>query len=369
MIRTYLIPLLAIAGMIFAIYSVVKSSAPQAPALPVVDPPTAPYTAFVAGSGLIEASTQNISVGTPIGGTVVKLGAIVGEHVKAGDLLFKIDSRDLEAQLLVREAALGSAVKNVTMLESMPRVEEIPPAEARVEAARMNLEDAKTQLELFEKINDPRARSEDELSRRRFAMSTAKARLAEAEADLLLLRAGTWKPELEVARADAERARAEVEQIKTEIERRMIKSPVDGKVLQVNVRLGEFAQAGALTTPLVLVGGVDPLHVRVDVDENDAWRVTKGAKAIAYLRGNKDISTELSFVRAEPYVIPKRSLTGEATERVDTRVLQLIYAFEPKNLPVYVGQQMDVYIEARPMNTSSEAASSHSRAADKPGES
>lgn len=355
MIRTYLIPLLAIAGMAFAVYTVVKSSAPQAPALPVVEPPTAPFNAFVAGSGIIEAATQNIAVGTPVGGTVTDVRVTVGDSVKAGEVLFQIDSRDLQAQLAVRQAQLATAEQNLVLLRSSPRPEEIPPAEARVSAARMLREDAQNQFDLFEKISDPRARSEDELSRRRFALATSEARLAEAQAALTLLKAGTWAPQLAVAEAEVAKARADVRAIEIESERRLIRMPVDGKVLQVNIRRGEFAPAGVMSTPLMLVGQVDPLHVRVDVDENDAWRVTKGARATAFLRGNKDIKTDLKFVRAEPYVIPKRSLTGEATERVDTRVLQLIYSFDPAALPVYVGQQMDVYIESLPVGAASES--------------
>ena len=67
---------------------------------------------------------------------------------------------------------------------------------------------------------------------------------------------------------------------------------------------------------------------------------------MGYLRGNRSIQTPLTFLRFEPYVVPKQSLTGSATERVDTRVLQAIYRFERKNLPIFVGQQMDVFIEA-----------------------
>ncbi|HLL87781.1 MAG TPA: hypothetical protein VK324_00605, partial [Tepidisphaeraceae bacterium] len=119
----------------------------------------------------------------------------------------------------------------------------------------------------------------------------------------------------------------------------------DGRVLQVKVRAGEFAPAGVMQTPLMLVGGVDRMHVRVDVDENDAWRVRPAAKAKAFVRGNPSLATDLQFVRIEPYVVPKRSLTGESTERVDTRVLQVVYGFDPGSLPVYVGQQMDVFVE------------------------
>ncbi len=62
-------------------------------------------------------------------------------------------------------------------------------------------------------------------------------------------------------------------------------------------------------------------------------------------------NTPLQYVRTEPYIVPKRSLTGDTTERVDTRVLQLLYGFDRNELPVYVGQQMDVFIEAPPLET------------------
>ena len=99
----------------------------------------------------------------------------------------------------------------------------------------------------------------------------------------------------------------------------------------------------------MLIGNAQTLHLRVDVDENDAWRIERGAKASASVKGNPNLKTDLSFVRIEPYIIPKRSLTGESTERVDTRVLQVVFSFNRSTLPVYVGQQMDVAIEAPPM--------------------
>ena len=67
--------------------------------------------------------------------------------------------------------------------------------------------------------------------------------------------------------------------------------------------------------------------------------------AVAYVRGDTKQKFPLEFVHFEPYVVPKKSLTGDSTERVDTRVLQAIYQISDANAPVYVGQQMDVYIE------------------------
>jgi len=73
-------------------------------------------------------------------------------------------------------------------------------------------------------------------------------------------------------------------------------------------------------------------------------------RAVPYLRGNRDIGCDLKFYRIEPYVIPKKSLTRDSTERVDTRVLQVLYTFEVGDKPIYVGQQMVVFIKTPQKN-------------------
>jgi hypothetical protein len=90
------------------------------------------------------------------------------------------------------------------------------------------------------------------------------------------------------------------------------------------------------------------VHIRVDVDEHDIPRFQKGATAVASPRGHPQAAYPLRYERVEPFVVPKKSLTGDNTERVDTRVLQVIYVLETKDRPVYVGQQMDVFIDAAP---------------------
>src|SRR5207302_2058459 len=71
------------------------------------------------------------------------------------------------------------------------------------------------------------------------------------------------------------------------------------------------------------------------------------ARAVATLKGRPQVRFPLEFVKVEPYVIPKKSLTGDNSERVDTRVLQVIYALpDDRKIHLYVGQQMDVYLQA-----------------------
>lgn len=349
MIRTYVLPLLAVCGLVFAIHSVVTASKPTPVALPVAEPAQAPFPSFIAGSGLIEARTQNVAVGTPLPGIVTAVVVHVGSTVQAGEPLFRLDDRDVQAELAVRRTAWQTAQAQLERLMHWPRAEDFPPAEARVKEAEAALADAKTQLAMAESVADRRAISQEEISRRRFTVQGADARLAAARAQLSLLKAGTWKQDVQVARAEVAAAQAQVQVAETTLARLTIRAPMDGEILQVNIRPGEFAQTGNLPTPLMLLGNLSRLHVRVDVDENDAWRFQRQATAVAFVRGNQELQTPLRFERVEPYIVPKRSLTGDSTERVDTRVLQILYSFERGTMPVYVGQQMDVFIETPPL--------------------
>jgi multidrug efflux pump subunit AcrA (membrane-fusion protein) len=187
--------------------------------------------------------------------------------------------------------------------------------------------------------------------------SEAQAQIMEAKAEVKSMqdqyniiasvrdyRAISSQEKLEKANA-LEIAKAKLESANVSLELHNVRSPIDGVILSGNVRAGEFAQSGSLSEPLIRMGNISPMHLRVDIDENDVWRFTSKLKAIAYVRGNNDIQADLDFVRVEPYVRPKKSLTGDSAERVDTRVLQVIYKFDPKNQAIYNGQQMDVYIE------------------------
>jgi multidrug resistance efflux pump len=346
MIRKIVLPLLAVLGVVFAVFTVRAGSKPIPVSQPVAEPVRSPFPTYVAGSGLIEAASENIAVGTNVAGVVNKVFVKVGDRLKAGDPLFQIDDREVRAQLAVREAALLSAKAELERVLNQPRPEEIPVAEAKVAEAQASLENAKVVLAKWQRVENPNAVSPVELREAKLKVQIADAQVKQAQADLALLKAGAWAPDKDISRARVASAEAQVEAAKTDLERLTVRASVDGTVLQVKTRPGEFAQAGPMQEPLMLLGKTDVLHIRVDVDENEASRIRAGADAIAYVRGNSSIKTLLKFVRIEPYIVPKRSLTGDTTERVDTRVLQVLYSFDPEGLPVYVGQQMDVYINA-----------------------
>ena len=351
------LPILAFVGLIFAVRAVISANQPVEPAAPIASPAVAPFASYVAGAGIVESANENIAIGAPVAGLVAKVFVEPGDKIKPGDPLFTIDDRTLQATKLTQESSLALATAKLARLKELPRPEDIPPVEARVREAEGSLAEAQNELARREKISDARAISDQELTQRRYAVQVASANAQEARAQLALLKAGSWGPDIAIAESEVAVATAQLQGTVIEIDRLTVRSPIEGEVLQIKVRAGEYAPAAALQTPLMLVGAVDTLQLRVDIDENDAWRIKAGAAAKASLRGNSAIATGLTFVRFEPYIIPKRSLTGESTERVDTRVLQILFQFPRAAIPVYVGQLMDVFIEAPTVTTLTGATS------------
>ncbi|MES2200187.1 MAG: secretion protein HlyD [Chlamydiota bacterium] len=306
MFRKWLLPLLALIGAIIAVY-VVFWSQKQVPSPPILYPaPTSPYSSAVYGAGMIEASTENIAIGTPFILPIVDIFVLEGNEVKIGDPLLQLDTRSFVAQ---KETAA-----------------------CQVQAAVVTYENAKIQFSFYERLKDKRAVSEKDYETAYYNMKEAEEQVKVAKATL-----------------------AEVEM---NIERATIRAPVDGQILQVNAHIGEIYLQSSynitqgyvnLSTSLILMGTVTPLQMRIDIDEEDAWRYKIGSKATAFIRGNASINFPMQFVRVEPYILPKVSFTGNNIERIDTRVLQVLYHFKKGNLPVYPGQLLDVYLETPPL--------------------
>ncbi len=287
------LPAFALALFGFAIVTTL-SQPERTQAKPALAAPSTPFASTVAGVGVIEPRNEAIAIGTHLPGIVSGVHVHAGDAVRAGDLLFTVDDRAVRAELAF--------------------------AAAQVESAEVALADARDQSERAQKSYEQKATSDAEATRRRFAVEAARTRLAETRARVAVLR--------------------------TDLARLAVTSPIAGRVWRVNVRAGEYAQAGPLASPLVVLGDDSRLHVRVEIDQTDAHRVRPNAKARASLRGDAERTFALEFVRFEPLVQPKRALTGDGTERVDTRVLEVIYALVQDAPHPFVGQQMDVFIEA-----------------------
>ncbi len=352
MLIRYGLPALSALMLTFAVYQMTRAQQKPPPVVPAVEPAKSPYGTQLAGAGIVEPETQNIAVGSHLPGVVEAVLATVGQTVKAGEPLFKLDDRQARADLGVREAAVTNAEAMLDKLVQMPRPEELPPLEAKLAEADAGYREQLALLERYKNLAATNSVSGDEILRRQSAFEAAKAQVAKAKADLDLMTAGSWKFDRKVAEVAVLQAKSQLAQTRVQLDLHAMKAPRAGgagapanyNVLQVNVRPGEYVGLSP-GQALVVLGVVGKMHVRVDIDENDIPRFSTGLVGVAKPRGNPKEQFPLTFVRVEPYVIPKRSLTGGNSERVDTRVLQVIYAIDTANKPLYVGQQMDVFLD------------------------
>ncbi|MGB3808102.1 MAG: efflux RND transporter periplasmic adaptor subunit [Erythrobacter sp.] len=312
-----ILPVLAVIGIIVAGLYIFTDIPDRGTAQPQQQPPRPQGeladSARVAASGLVEPSSEIIDIGSALSGLVTDLRVQPGDRVERGQPLFTVDDRAVRSQLGEAEAQIGEA-------------------RAAIAEAQAQRETAREQLQLYRNLSDPAAVSRSEIVRVEGDVEAASSRLASARA------------RLELAQARAQTAR-------TELGRLTVRAPITGEILAVNIRPGEYVstQGGGNSEPFIQMGETNPLHVRVDVDENEAIRVEQGVPARVSPRGGAEIQVEAAFVRAEPLVVPKRQLTNTAAERVDVRVLQLIYAL-PNTAAAEVfrvGQQVDAFIPAR----------------------
>jgi HlyD family secretion protein len=288
------LPILALCGILLTAVGVCLNAPDASPANQVERPAESGYQATIAGAGIIEPRSRNIQVGSHLPGIVAKVFVEAGDTVREGESLFALDDRSYRAEREVRRAA--------------------------EQLAQAQLAEATTLLKMAESIQGVGVISRENREKRRHAFEISRARVTQAKAFLAA--------------------------IDSDIERLTVTAPINGTVLQIDAEVGEAVSADAGSHPIMILGDVEEFFVRVDIDENDVWRFSPGTGATGHLKGRSTLSVPLRFVRTEPLIIPKRSLTGSTTERVDTRVLQVLYAFKPGDLRAYVGQQMDVFVNA-----------------------
>jgi multidrug resistance efflux pump len=343
------IPLVAAIFAIVAMIHVVRASQTLPPTLPPVEPARTGFADTIGAAGIVEAWTENISIGAPLPGIVLEVYVPVekvGQTVKKGDPLFLVDNRQLLATLKYNEANLQASRAQLAKLEAQPRREEIPPSEAKVQVAQASLDLQQDLAARARRLVPSGAMAEEDVNQRSLARGVARQQLAQAVAEDALLKAGAWQYDKDIAKAAIAQAEAQVVQTKTDLDRTLVRAPRDGMILQVNVREGEYVGTPPGQALMVLGAINNKVHVRVDIDEHDIPRFSRGTPAKASPRGHPSLVYPLKFERVEPYVVPKKSLTGDNIERVDTRVLQVIYALESPDSSVYVGQQMDVFVDA-----------------------
>jgi multidrug resistance efflux pump len=305
---------------------------------------------WIGAVGVIESSSEEISIGARLPGVIEKVMVKAGATVAKGDPLFSIDDRDYRVALAQAQAGLTVAKAD------------LPANQKGIEQQRSVAEQVRASIDVFEaeqqRAEKDRIRgltlsttgnvSKQSLDNRvadalkaAGNLKAGRAAAIAAERQIAVLEAQTGQIEARILQAEAQLRKAEVD-----LEHTIVRAPIDGTVLQVKVRPGQMVEARILDNALMIMGNLKILHVRADIDEVDIPRFEPLRPAVVSPRGAASMQIPAKFVRTEPLVIPKKSLTGASTERVDTRVLQVIFAITGAVPGIFPGQQVDVFIEA-----------------------
>jgi RND family efflux transporter MFP subunit len=289
-LRSIVLPVLAVAGLVATVAAVKKMEFRTLDVPIPVSPAPSPFESRIAATGLVEPLGGVTYVDAAEAGVVGRVLVAEGDRVKAGDTLWELDHARAEAEYGLARAELSVA----------------------------------------------EAQFVDEQARLKALMESGAAEIVPQVERV------AREQSAKVAGARVQRAAAQVDAALAQLHRETVRSPIDGTVLFVDVRTGEYAPPGGRR---MAIGSIDPMQVRVDIDEVEFARFAQGGKAQASLRGVPGSSLPLRFLRVVPLVQPKRTLTGEAAERIDTRVVQVIYELGKGTHTVQPGQVVDVYIE------------------------
>jgi HlyD family secretion protein len=306
-----------------------------------------PFKSYISGTGVVEASGGNILISSPLNRVIETVFVKPGEKVKKGDVLFRLDNRDLQASLMLEEASYNSAVAKLKKLESTPRPEDLASAEADYMTSKAQFDLAKKQYEMVQGLQDPRAISQEEKDRRYYNYQQAEAKMQKMKADLDKVKGGPWKPDLAIARLEVDQAKANLNKIKAQIQETIVKSPIDGTILQMKIHPGELPPSDS-RTPMIILGNIDDLNLRVSINQFDVPHFDPKGSAVVFVQGDSTVQLPLELVRVEPLLVAKQNLTNDISEKIDTKVLQIIYRIKNDKYPLYVGQQMDVFIKTQP---------------------
>ncbi len=350
---------LSIIGILVGLLSAYIYGTERKPLPPAFNPASNPFGKGIYANGITESyqsSGENINIYPEVPGVVVKIPVAEGQKVHKGDPLLVMDDSVQRATAEQQKSQAEAALALLEELKAQPRKENLEIAKAQVEFASASLRTSQDQLDKLMKSYElnPKSVSKNDLDNAENAVKTARANLEVARKQYELTKAGAWIYDI---RNQENQYKALIKAYTASaalLDKYVIKAPADGVVLSINAAAGSYiSPQGTYDTytqgadPAIVMGWPqDFIGVRCYIDEILVHRLPPASQMNAqmFIRGT-NISIPLQYVRMQPYVSPKIELSNERAERVDVRVLPVIFRFErPKNVSIYPGQLVDVYI-------------------------
>lgn len=326
---------------------------------PAFAPPTNPFRSGIYAEGIVESDQptgENINVYPEVPGTVKQILVTEGQEVKQGTTLLVLDDSIQRATVEQLQSQAEAAHTLLDALKAQPRKETLDVAEAQVVSSQAALKTAQDELDKQQAAYslNPKSISKDALDTAANAVVTATANLEVARKQRDLTKAGAWIYDINNQERTYNALTKSYSSASALLAKYTLRAPKDGIVLTINPTVGSFVSAqGAYDSytqgmdPVLILGSPHAhLNVRCYVDEILVPRLPDPAKMKAQMsvRGS-NVKIPLQYVRMQPAVSPKIELSNQRQERVDVRVLPVIFRLEkPADVNLYPGLLVDVYI-------------------------
>ncbi len=357
--RSRLIFAFACLGLAVALGSATWSALPKKTLPPQFTPATNPYEHGIFANGIVESdlgSGENVNLYPEVPGRVVRVLVREGDRVKAGAALVQLDDAVQRAAAEQQNQQARAAEAALRELKAMPRPETLAVTKAQVALAEAARKTAADQYDKQRRSHEaePRSVSQDTLDNAANALHAAEASLQVARRQYELTRAGAWAYDIENQQSQYQALSQAYAASRALLDKYTLRASSDGVVLAVNAAEGSYVSAqGAYDSytqgfkPVLVMGTPqDYLAVRCYIDEIlvDRLPPPERIRAEMTVRGTS-VKIPLEFVRVQPYVSPKIQLADQRQERVDLRVLPVVFRFRNTGgAHIYPGQLVDVYV-------------------------
>lgn len=270
----------------------------------------------IVGMASVEPLTRIVSLYSDVGGIVDKINYDINSEVKANDVIFVLNTEVEEAQLAQAKSKLGTqqAIINV----------------AKAQLASLKVKQDNAQVNYSRNINLLKAGAVTQQ-----VTDDSKFAYESLQNDVLASDAGLKQQDAKIGELQAD-----INYYERVIDKKKIKAPANGKILSVDVRLGNNVLASQSVGDFAPDG---PLIAITEVDELFATKVSNGMKAYIRPQGQLDTLAIGKIYLTSPYLRKKTLFSDDATNMEDRRVREVRVLLD-KSDKVLIGSRVECVI-------------------------
>lgn len=200
--------------------------------------------------GKIQAN-EEANIGSKISAKVAEVTVDVGSNVKQGDVLIKLDTQDLQAQVDQAQAAVNTARANLANAKNSTRPEQLASAQASLDSAAQSYEVTKKNYDRTKALVDSGALALQQLDLAQQQLAASEAAYKSAQEQVKMLNNGPTQTSIDVYQAQVNQQEAALKVVQTSLANATITAPISGTVNAKNINVGEMASTSATLLSIV----------------------------------------------------------------------------------------------------------------------